>query len=36
MVQKFHNELDELKNDILNMGQLAKEMLQKAYRFSEK
>ncbi len=30
MVQKFHNELDELKNDILNMGQLSKEMLQKA------
>jgi phosphate transport system protein len=30
MVQKFHIELDELKNDVLIMGQLAKEMLQKA------
>jgi phosphate transport system protein len=30
MVQKFHVELDELKNDIVQMGQLAKEMLQKA------
>jgi phosphate transport system protein len=30
MTQKFHDELNELKNDITKMGQLAKEMLQKS------
>jgi len=30
MVQKFHIELDELKNDIFEMGQLATKMLKKA------
>jgi phosphate transport system protein len=30
MTQKFHDELNELKIDITKMGQLAKEMLQKA------
>jgi phosphate transport system protein len=30
MVQKFHIELNELKKDLLKMGLLAKEMLQKA------
>ena len=30
MTQKFHDELDELKNEIITMGQLANKMLQKA------
>lgn len=30
MTQKFHDELNELKIDITNMGQLAKDMLQKS------
>jgi phosphate uptake regulator len=30
MTHKFHDELNELKTDITKMGQLAKEMLQKA------
>jgi phosphate transport system protein len=30
MTQKFHDELNELKNDVTKMGQLAKEMLQKS------
>ena len=30
MVEKFHEELDKLKEDVLRMGNLAKEMLQKS------
>jgi len=30
MVEKFHKELDELKKEVIKMGRLAKEMLQKS------
>jgi phosphate transport system protein len=30
MVEKFHDELNALKKDVINMGQLAKEMLKKS------
>lgn len=35
MVEKFHRELNALKNDVLEMGILAKEMLQKSVKSLE-
>jgi phosphate transport system protein len=32
MVEKFHNELDQVKKDVIEMGQLANEMLQKSVK----